>query len=123
MEKLFIEKTEDTPLIDFCPNSNKLVIEGRSLPEDVTTFYQPVLDWLDKARSASGFDMEIRLEYFNTASSKLLLDILMKIEEIQNSGATSYRIKWLYDSNDTDMQEAAVEYSELIEVPIEIIAI
>ena len=47
MEKLFIAKTDDTPEIDFNPETKEMKMTGRSLPEDVTTFYQPVLDWLD----------------------------------------------------------------------------
>lgn len=124
MENLIIEKTEDTPHIRLDFAEKKIVMEGRSLPEDVTSFYQPVLDWLEglKNHPANDFLIEIRLEYFNTASSKLLLDILMKVEELHNNKVSSFNIKWYHDEGDTDMQEAAEEYAELVEVSIEIIA-
>lgn len=125
MERLVIEGTEDTPEIDFDPGTNALKMKGRSLPEDVTTFYQPVLDWLDELEAGSGRDctLHVELEYFNTASSKLILDILMKLEDIHTEGNNTVKVIWSYDERDVDMQEAAEEYSELVEVPFEIEAI
>ena len=125
MEKLFIAKTDDTPEVDFNPETKELKMEGRSLPEDVTTFYQPVLDWLDELEETpSGpYKFIVNLEYFNTASSKLILDILMRLEDIHTGGSNEIEIIWNYDERDTDMEEAAEEYSELVEVPFKIVAI
>ena len=125
MERLIIEATEDTPAIDFDPGTNELKISGRSLPEDVTTFYQPVLDWLDELESNSGHNCTFycSLEYFNTASSKLILDILMKLEDIHVEGNNKIQVIWSHDARDVDMQEAAEEYSELVEIPFEVKAV
>jgi hypothetical protein len=125
MEKLFIAKTDDTPEVDFNPETKEMKMEGRSLPEDVTTFYQPVLDWLDELEETpSGpYKFIVNLEYFNTASSKLILDILMRLEDIHTGGSNEIEIIWNYDERDTDMEEAAEEYSELVEVPFKIVAI
>lgn len=125
MEKLFIAKTDDTPEIDFNPETKEMKMEGRSLPEDVTTFYQPVLDWLDELEETpSGpYKFIVNLEYFNTASSKLILDILMRLEDIHTGGSNEIEIIWNFDERDTDMEEAAEEYSELVEVPFKIVAI
>ena len=43
METLKIAATEDTPNVVFDYENGEFIISGRSLPEDVTTFYQPVL--------------------------------------------------------------------------------
>lgn len=125
MEKLFIAKTDDTPEVDFNPETKEMKMTGRSLPEDVTTFYQPVLDWLDELEETpSGpYKFIVNLEYFNTASSKLILDILMRLEDIHTGGSNEIEIIWNYDERDTDMEEAAEEYSELVEVPFRIVAI
>ena len=122
MERLIIEPTEDTPGIDFDPATNLLKMTGRSLPEDVTTFYQPVIDWLDELETSSGKEctLHMELEYFNTASSKLILDILMKLEDIHLEGNNTIQVIWAHDARDVDMQEAAEEYSELVEIPFEI---
>lgn len=125
MEHLVIAKTDDTPEIDFNPGTKELKISGRSLPEDVTTFYAPVLEWLDELEETPIGELKfiVNLEYFNTASSKLILDILMKLEDIHSGGSNSIEIIWNFDKRDTDMEEAAEEYSELVEVPFQIIGI
>jgi len=125
MEHLIIAKTDDTPAVDFNPGTKEMNISGRSLPEDVTTFYAPVLAWLDELEeSPSGaYKFIVNLEYFNTASSKLILDILMRLEDIHTGGSNTIEIIWNYDKRDTDMEEAAEEYSELVEVPFQIVGI
>jgi len=114
MTTLFIEGTEDTPEINFDGNTLQFTISGRSLPEDVTSFYQPVTSWLDV--------FHFKLEYFNTASSKVILDILMKIEEIVNDKQSNLSVKWHHQESDEDMLEAGEEYKELVSVPFEIVS-
>ncbi|HPT12052.1 MAG TPA: DUF1987 domain-containing protein, partial [Bacteroidales bacterium] len=96
-------------------------ISGRSLPEDVVVFYQPVIQWLDDLEKSPipNLELAIKLEYFNTASSKLILDILLKLEEINQNG-TPLKVKWYYLSSDSDMREAGEEYSEIVSLPFEI---
>lgn len=122
MEPLILKGTEDTPGIVFDRTANQYEISGRSLPEDVVMFYQPVLDWFEKYSENPAGDLTFRfkLEYFNTASSKIILDILMKLEEIKEKGA-NVLIHWHYDANDNDMLEAGEEYKELVGLDFEMI--
>ncbi len=119
MENLVITATEDTPQVEFDLSAKQFMIQGRSLPEDVTSFYTPVIEWLDKFAESPvpGSIFRFKLEYFNTASSKLLLDILMQLEEIKTSGNADLTIEWHYLDGDSDMLEAGEEFKELIEVP------
>lgn len=123
METLSILGTEDTPTVVLNYESGEFIISGRSLPEDVTSFYKPVLDWLDEFSNnpKDGAKFHFKLEYFNTASSKILLDVFMKIEEISEDTGKAFSIAWYYQDSDTDMQEAGEEYSELVTVPFEYI--
>jgi hypothetical protein len=122
MNTIKIEAKEDTPMIVFDPENNIFEISGRSLPEDASLFYEPILEWLKEyAKSPNELtELHIKMNYFNTASSKLLLDILMIIEEIVEEGHKC-NIKWFYAEDDEDMEEAGEEYSELIDVPFELI--
>lgn len=119
MEILHIPGTDDTPTVIFNYGNGEFVISGRSLPEDVTSFYKPVIDWLnvfsDNPKGEAKFIF--KLEYFNTASSKILLDIFMKLEEISEDSGKSFSIVWNYQESDSDMQEAGEEYAELVTVP------
>lgn len=122
MENLLIEGTEDTPSVIFDLEQGIYEISGRSLPEDVVEFYTPVMNWLDQLEEEPVADIEFsfKLEYFNTASSKLILDVLLKLDEIFQDG-TSMNVKWYYYEMDEDLMEAGEEYAELIEIPVELV--
>ena len=120
METIKIQGTEDTPKIILDKENDLLEISGRSLPEDVTAFYEPVLTWLEEyAQNPNPKTIfNFKLIYFNTASSKLLLDILMKLEEIHEAG-NDVLIRWHFPEDDEDMEEAGEEYSDIVDVPFE----
>jgi SiaC family regulatory phosphoprotein len=123
MEKLIIEGSEDTPRVMFDPVANSYHISGRSLPEDVLTFFDPVMKWVDAFGGSTlpSLKLTVDLEYFNTASSKILLDIFMKLEDAITQGK-EVAVIWIYTSVDVDMQEAGAEYAEIVSVPFEMVA-
>ncbi len=120
MEVIKIKGTDDTPSVILDKDNEIFEISGRSLPEDVTTFYEPILNWLEEyaenpnAKTIFSF----KLVYFNTASSKLLLDILMKLEEMYENG-NDVLIKWYFPEDDEDMEEAGEEYADIVDIPFE----
>ena len=120
METIKIQGTEDTPKVILDKDTELLEISGRSLPEDVASFYEPVLTWLDEyAQNPNKKTIfNFKLIYFNTASSKLLLDILMKLEEIHEAGH-DVLIRWHFPEDDEDMEEAGEEYADIVDVPFE----
>jgi hypothetical protein len=117
MQVIQLEGTEDTPKVMLDKAKGIFEILGRSLPEDAADFYSPILNWLTEYAGQANPSTEfvIKLEYFNTASSKLILDVLSKLEDIPNA-----RVIWYHFEDDEDMQEAGVEFSELVEVPFEL---
>jgi hypothetical protein len=120
METIKIQGTEDTPKVILDKEKEIMEISGRSLPEDVASFYEPVLTWLEEyAQSPNKKTIfNFKLVYFNTASSKLLLDILMKLEEIHEAGH-DVLIRWHFPEDDEDMEEAGEEYADIVDVPFE----
>lgn len=120
MEVINIKGTEDTPSVILDKENGIFEISGRSLPEDVTQFYQPILDWIDQYAQEPNekTDVMFKLEYFNTASSKVLLDVLLKYEEI-NDEHGNVTIKWHYHEDEEDMKEAGEEYEDIVTVPFE----
>ena len=116
MEILNLEGTEDTPKIILDKKNGIFEISGRSLPEDSAEFYRPVLEWIAEFAKDpnSSTEFVFKLEYFNTASSKLILDVLSALEDIQGM-----KIMWYYHEDDEDMEEAGQEFSELVEIPFE----
>ncbi len=120
MEVINIQGTDDTPNVILDKGKGKFELSGRSLPEDVNLFYQAILDWIDGYAEDPNDETEFdfKLEYFNTASSKIILDILLKFEEIVESGK-KVKIIWHYHEEEEDMLEAGEEYADIVEIPFE----
>lgn len=116
MEILNLKGTEDTPTILLDKKNGILEISGRSLPEDSAEFYKPVIEWINNyaADANPTTEFAFKLEYFNTASSKLILDVLSALEEIKGM-----KVTWYFHDDDEDMEEAGQEFSELVEIPFE----
>jgi hypothetical protein len=123
MEPLDIKATNDTPRVVFDPDNDLFEISGRSLPEDVVSFYQPVIDWLDhyKTNPLPKTEFIFKYIYFNTATSKLVQDILFRLEGLRETGH-EVNIFWYYEQDDEDMYDMGLEFKENINLPFEIIA-
>lgn len=117
MEIINLEGTEDTPKIILDKGNGIFEISGRSLPEDSAEYYQPVLDWISEYGNEPLAEtiFTFKLEYFNTASSKLILDILTSLEDIEGT-----KIHWYFYEDDEDMEEAGDEFSELVDLEFEL---
>jgi len=120
MEPLRIEMTDDSPRVILDPVDNQFELSGKSLPEHVMEFYAPVLNWLNayKEKPVASTEFNIKLIYFNTASSRMILDILLILEEMAEEGH-EVLVRWHAYRADEDMQEAGREYEEMVHVPFE----
>ena len=122
MKPLKINPTGDTPEILLDADKGVFKITGRSMPEDAQLFYQTVLDWVSRYAEEpnSETNFVFKLEYFNTASAKLILDILIKLEEIHKRGKKTI---FTWYSNNKDMKEAGEKFGELVDIPYNILPI
>ena len=116
MESLKIEGSDDTPAVLLDKNKGIFEISGRSLPEDTVTFYQPVIDWVGEysRQPNSRTDFAFKLDYFNTASSKVILDFIASLKTIKG-----IKIIWYYREDDEEILDAGKEFSEQVDVPFE----
>jgi hypothetical protein len=85
MKELIIEQTSKTPLIDLNRVTGDLLFSGRSIPENATKVYEPVLRWVTGYVSEANPTTNLRLdlEYFNTASSIYLAKMLKILCQIK----------------------------------------
>lgn len=120
MNTIKMKPSDDTPYIVLDSENNIFQISGRSMPEDVNAFYEPVLSWIDEYMGHPNENtvFVFHLSYFNTASSKLLLDIMLRLEDLNEKGM-NVSIIWTYDPDDEDMLEAGEEFNEIVDVPFE----
>ncbi|MDP4226386.1 MAG: DUF1987 domain-containing protein [Bacteroidota bacterium] len=124
MESLFVEGTQKTPTVNFDASKGIIEIKGRSIPENSIEFYKPLVDWLENyAQNAQGSTVvNIQLEYFNTSSSKCILDVFKKLEAIYKNNHP-VNINWYYEEDDEDMLEAGEDYESIIHVPFNMVEI
>ncbi len=87
-------------------------------------FYKPLNEWLDQYMQTplDKTVVNIRLEYFNTSSSKCILDVFKRLEAIHRS-KHDVEINWFYEEDDEDMLEAGEDYDSIIKVPFKMIEI
>lgn len=123
METLSIKGSWKSPHITLNPNGN-FEIWGRSLPENVFELYEPVFDWLKEYEKspAETTNVEVKLEYFNTSSSKLLFEIFKHFEKISKAG-NKLNVKWYFEHDDPDLEEEGKMFSDLVDIPVELISV
>ncbi len=124
MKDLKIEGSPKTPTIEFNSEKGYLLVRGRSIPENSIEFYKSLIEALEayNTNSQPNTKVDVQLEYFNTSSSKCILDVFKKLEAI-NSGSSNVVINWYYEEDDEDMLEAGEDYQAIINVPFKMIEV
>ena len=124
MEPIIIEGTPKTPTVEFNAEEGKVEIKGRSIPENSVEFYNPLIAWLEAYGSnpKDVTQVNIQLEYFNTSSSKCILDVFKKLESLAKAG-NDIKVNWFYEEDDEDMLEAGEDYQSIIKLPFKMIEI
>lgn len=124
MKPLFIDATIDSPSVRLDKENNIFEIKGKSLPENVNIFYQPIIDWFsDYFKNPNNETIiHFKLDYLNTASSKAYMSLFLVIEDAVKKGI-DVKIKWYYEEDDEDMKDIGEEFTNIVQVPFEIIKI
>ena len=119
-----IEQTLKTPLINFDSNGN-FELKGKSIPENTVMFYKPMFEWLTNyaQNPAPETNLLIQLDYFNTSSSKCIVDLFKMLESISKNGNFKATINWGYDEIDDDMLEAGEDYKSIIKIPFNLVSV
>ena len=110
-----LKATIDTPEVNFDERLNQLVIRGRSLPEDAWSFYKPILEWVQslKLNGADPLTVELQLEYFNSSSSRYLLEFLSTLEK---KAKDRVQVIWISEEEDEVMEEKGKEFEGLLDL-------
>jgi hypothetical protein len=124
MEKLHIEGSAKTPSVSFDGDAGVLEMRGRSIPENSIEFFQPLIDWVDAygANPNAKTQVDMKLEYFNTSSSKCILDLFKRLEKM-NRANSEVIINWYFEEDDEDMEEAGEDYAAIVGLDFKILEI
>jgi hypothetical protein len=110
MKNICLEPTSSTPAVRFATDG-RLLIEGRSLPENVSKFYNPLIEWV-KRLDALVVRIDLNLEYLNSASSKKVLELLRALDT--NASIKEFIVNWHYEADDEDSLESGQIFEDFL---------
>lgn len=110
MKNINLEPTTSTPAVRFS-SDGRLLMEGRSLPEDVNRFYNPLIAWV-KVLTTEVVKIDLNLEYLNSASSKKVLELLRVLDN--NEAIKELIVNWHYEADDEDALESGQIFEDFL---------
>jgi hypothetical protein len=113
MENLIIPFKKRSPQIEF-KTTGDLSILGNCFPEDPKSFFVPITEWLTefKAVHTGEVNLSIDLNYVNTSSVKILLEL---IQNLTGNFKSKVKINWIYEIEDEDMLEVGEDLEKVSE--------
>lgn len=119
-ESLKIDATEDTPLIDFNMETGVFKVTGRALPEDAHEFFKPLEEWVQEYAESplESTIVEMRIDYFNSAATRYIFNLLMCFEDIVDDGG-DVKVVWYYKEGDDMIESKGEEMESILELPFE----
>lgn len=103
MEPLIIKSKDDSPEVILDAKNKTFKLSGNSFCEDPKKIYDKVLEWFDeyKREPLSETVLEFKMNYINTASSKQIAEILIKLKSFE--GNSKIKVLWYYQNDDDEM--------------------
>jgi SiaC family regulatory phosphoprotein len=112
-----------TPAINFSP-SGVCEIAGESYLEESFEFYDNLIKWMSKyfEEGNKSIQLSFRLTYFNTSSSRAILDLLTTLKAKKDEGK-DITVNWYYPDPDNDeMRMEAEDYIDETGLDINLIS-
>ncbi|KJU83979.1 protein containing Domain of unknown function DUF1987 [Candidatus Magnetobacterium bavaricum] len=97
----------------FDPVSNVFIIKGECYPENAAAFFTPIFAWLEAFLSlgqSQGLVFDIELLYFNSSSSKALLNLFSMLE--RHLPERDISVNWRYRADNETALECGEEFKE-----------
>lgn len=109
-----INKTNKTPYVHLCADKGVFLLEGVVLPEDTFAFFNPINLYITEYLKApkSETKLILKLDYFNTAASRMLYNMLKSFNDAFHKTKTT--VDFHYEEDDEDLSEVCDEFSEML---------
>ncbi len=122
-DEVLIKGSAETPEVMLNSHDGEIRFSGRSMPEDAKSFYQPLKEWIQKyaENPAPGTRVVFGYEYFNTASSKMIMEVIEEVKKIAEKD-NQLKLEWHYLEDDDDMLEAGEDYEDMLDVNFEFVS-
>lgn len=114
MFTLHLEKTISTPEVIADEERGYLSFAGESFPENVQKFYGKLINWLYAYLKSDfkSFSFDCQLIYFNSSTSKLLMNMLNAMDEAAVGGDKKIMVNWICSSDNEIFIECGEEFGE-----------
>lgn len=110
------------PKVSFNAENGVCALEGESYLENTWEFYSKLIDWLKKySETGQPIDFSFKLTYFNTSSSKGILDLL-KTLKAHEMGGHELKVRWFYPEDDEDNLTEAEDFMADTDIEMEIVS-
>jgi len=117
LENIELKKTDNAPAVILNYAKGFIELDGKSYPEDTFEFYVPIIVWLETyfgGKAQPKTVVNIKLTYFNSATTQSLFDIL---DAIQDGEYHELEVNWFYDADNEngleDFEDYADEFADL----------
>jgi hypothetical protein len=123
MKELRIPPTKNSPDIILKPDGT-IRISGRSIHENVTEYFAPVDEWIKEyiETPADLTCVDMRLEYFNSASAKVFIHLLELLKHVTLRNK-KFIFNWFYEDGDEDIFERGEYFAAVLDVPFNFIKV
>jgi hypothetical protein len=107
------EKTTSTPYILIDEEKSYMRFEGRSFHENVVEFFSDVNAWLDTylAKDFGTFTFDFEMNYFNSSTSKLLHNMLTKMDRYA-SDEKKVIVNWITTEDNDIIIECGEDFQD-----------
>ena len=121
MDNIVMQGTKDTPEVFFDFNNGIFSMKGRSLSENSFAFFSPIFSNTEayfKTPQAVNTTFELKFEYLNSSSFKLVVDLLLLAKKM-SSPEKKVIVKWVYEADDEDILSLGQETARITGLPFE----
>ncbi len=121
MDNFYIKGTDRTPEVDFNFSNGVFMLSGRSITENPIGFYKKIEEqitgYLNHPQKST--IIKVTLEYFNTSTSKCLVD-MFKLFETLDVSKNKVLVEWYYEQDDEEIMDSGEDYKDIVDIPFEI---
>ena len=125
MENIILTSSSATPYfpeVNFDFETGVCEIKGESYMEETYKFYLPLINWIKEYTKdvKKRLELNIKLIYLNTSSTKCVLDILELLKDYEDQGG-DVKVNWYFDKSDPDMIDEVEDFEAESGMKIELI--
>lgn len=124
MENIILTSSPTTPYfpeVSFDVDKGICEIRGESYMEETYKFYLPLINWIKDYIKLikKPLELNIKLIYLNTSSTKCILDILENLKDFEDDSG-QVKVNWYYDKSDPDMIDEVEDFEAESGIKIEL---